>query len=373
MAQAIFSYDMAFINPALPGVASLTAADVQAQYLVFPNILAFQTQVQQNPSLLPPNFRLSRSVADYNRRDTYVGMWNLTIQRQLSSTLAVQAGYVGQRTIKLISVRPLNLVDSVTGVRQNQSLGQINFQENAARIRYDALEISVNQRLWHRLSYDAYFTWAKSMGYYTPDNTITFTGSGLQDPLNIAGSTGPMEGQPTKYAKGVVSYALPLGGRSANRIAKAVLRGWTLRSIIGWRSGIPFNVTSGSDFVGNGRSAGQRPDVVSSVGPYVKDLGTQTWLTSAAFSTAALKTEKRFGNLGFDALVGPRAFTMDSGLHKNFQITERQKVTLRLETFNTLNHTVFSNPNGTLNNPNFGRILSARSPRAYQIALKYVF
>jgi hypothetical protein len=139
------------------------------------------------------------------------------------------------------------------------------------------------------------------------------------------------------------------------------------------RSGIPFNVTSGSDFVGNGRSAGQRPDVIFGVDPYVKDLGTQTWLTSAAFNTAALKAEKRFGNLGFDALAGPRAFTMDSGLYKNFQITERQKITFRLETFNTLNHTVFSSPNGTLNNANFGRILSARSPRAYQIALKYVF
>jgi hypothetical protein len=182
-----------------------------------------------------------------------------------------------------------------------------------------------------------------------------------------------MEGQPTKYAKGVVSYALP-GARSVtNRLAKSVLGGWTLRSIIGWRSGIPFNVTSGSDFAANGRSAGQRPDVVFGVDPYVEDLSTQTWLTSAAFSTAALRSEKRFGNLGFDALVGPRAFTMDSGLHKNFQITDRQKVTFRLETFNTLNHTVFSNPNGTLNNPNFGRILSARSPRAYQIALKYVF
>ncbi len=52
---------------------------------------------------------------------------------------------------------------------------------------------------------------------------------------------------------------------------------------------------------------------------------------------------------------------------------ERQKVTLRLESFNTLNHTLFGNPNGTLNNADFGRSLTARSPRAYQVALKYVF
>ncbi len=49
------------------------------------------------------------------------------------------------------------------------------------------------------------------------------------------------------------------------------------------------------------------------------------------------------------------------------------KVTLRLESFDTLNHTVLSNPNWTYNNTNFGKILGARSPRDYRIALKYVF
>jgi len=372
MPQAIHYYDMAYINPALPGVASLTAADVPAQYLAFPAILPFQTQVLQNPQLLPASFRLSRSVADYNRRDTYVGMWNLSIQRQLSSTLAVQAAYVGQRTVKLISVRPLNLVNPATGARPDSTLGQINFEENAANIAYHALELSVNQRLWRRLSYDGYVTWSKTLGYYTPDNTITFTGGGLQDPLNIAASNGPVEGAPGKVFKSVFSYSFGSSALS-HSILRAIAGGWTLRGILGWRSGLPFNVTSGSDFAGNGRSAGQRPDAVAGVDPYLEDLSTQTWLNAAAFGVDAVRREKRFGNLGYNALLGPSAFTMDAGLHKTFAVSDRQKVTLRLESFNTLNHTVFSSPNGTVNNPNFGRILSARPPRAYQIALKYSF
>jgi hypothetical protein len=371
MPQAIFYYDMAYINPALPGVASLTAADVPAQNLLFPNILPFQQQVQANPSLLPSSFRLSRSVADYNRRDTYVGMWNLAIQRQLSDTLAVQAAYVGQRTVKLISVRPLNLVNPATGVRQDQTLGQINFEENAANISYHALELSVNQRLWHGLNYDAYFTWSKTLGYYTPDNTITFTGSGLQDPLNIRGSNGPVEGAPGKAFKNVLSYVLP-GVRLANPVLRNIAGGWTLRSIIGWRSGLPFNVTSGSDLAGNGRSSGQRPDATG-VDPYIEDHDTQQWLNPAAFSVTAVRAEKRFGNLGYNALIGPSAFTMDTGLHKAFTVHERQNLTLRIESFNTLNHTVFNNPTAAVNNANFGRSLGARSPRAYQVAVKYAF
>jgi Carboxypeptidase regulatory-like domain/TonB-dependent Receptor Plug Domain len=372
MPQAIFYYDMAYINPALPGVASLTSADVPSQYLIFPNIAPFQQQVQANPNLLPSTFRLSRSVADYNRRDTYVGMWNLAIQRQLSNTLAVQAAYVGQRTVKLISVRPLNLVNATTGQRPDPTLGQINFEENAANISYHALELSVNQRLWHGLNYDAYFTWSKTMGYYTPDNTITFTGGGLQDPLNIAGSNGPVEGAPKLVYKHVLSYAIP-GTGMQNRFLRAVAGGWTLRTIIGWRSGLPFNVTSGSDLAGNGRSSGQRPDAVSGVDPYIEDHATQLWLNPAAFSVTAVRAEKRFGNLGYNALIGPSAFSMDAGLHKTFVLHEKQRMTLRIESFNTLNHTVFANPTSTFNNANFGVSMSARSPRAYQLGLKYVF
>jgi Outer membrane receptor proteins, mostly Fe transport len=373
MPQAIHYYDMAYINPALPGVASLGSGDVPPQYLVFPAILPFQTQVQENPSLLPATFRLSRSVADYNRRDTYVGMWNFAIQRQVGSSLAVQAAYVGQRTIKLISVRPLNLVDPKTGARPDPTLGQINFEENAANISYHALEVSVNQRLWHGLNFDAYFTLAKGKGYYTPDDTITFTGNGLQDPQNIAGSTGPLEGLANRTFKGVLSYAIPAAIPGLqNRVARAALGGWALRAIVSERSGLPFNVVSGSDFTGNGRSAGQRPDATG-LDPYIRDTNTQVWLNRTAFDVTAVRNEKRFGNLGFYALTGPTSFNIDTGLHKTIMVREKQTVTFRLEAFNTMNHTVFSSPNGTVNNANFGKILSARAPRLFQVALKYVF
>jgi hypothetical protein len=264
----------------------------------------------------------------------------------------------------------LNLVNPATGARQDPTLGQINFEENAANISYHALEVSVNQRLWHGLNYDVYYTMASAKGYYAPDDTITFTGSGLQDPLNIAGSTGPLEGLAKRTFKGVLSYAIP--ARLQNRFAKAVLGGWTLRGIVSARSGLPFNVVSGSDFVGNGRSAGQRPDATG-LDPYIRDLSTQVWLNAAAFSVTSVRNEKRFGNLGFYALNGPSSFNIDSGLHKTFIVKEQQKVTFRLEAFNTMNHTVFSSPNGTVNNANFGKMLSARSPRLFQVALKYVF
>jgi hypothetical protein len=152
-----------------------------------------------------------------------------------------------------------------------------------------------------------------------------------------------------------------------------VLGGWTLRSIVSWRSGIPINVTTGNDYVGNGRSAGQRPDAVAGMDPYVRDHATQVGLNPAAFSITAVKAQKRFGNLGFYPLTGPSAFNIDAGLHKTFPLHEQHQLTFRLESFNTLNHTQLSNPTTAMNSPQFGIITGTGSQRLFQVAIKYGF
>ena len=233
--------------------------------------------------------------------------------------------------------------------------------------------MSVNQRLWHGLSYDAYVTWASSKGYYTPDDTVNFTGNGLQDPNNIAGSNGPLEGTPRKMFKGSFNYAIP-GGHFHKPWLRGALSGWTLRGITGWRSGIPLNVTSGNDYVGNGRSAGQRPDDVPTVNPYIENVSKLQWFARSAFSMTAVKAQKRFGNLGFNAVWGPTAFTLDSGLHKTFDLTEKQHLTLRIEAFNALNHVTLGNPNTSSSIAALSASsLPSEAPRLYQLALKYVF
>jgi len=148
-------------------------------------------------------------------------------------------------------------------------------------------------------------TWAKSNSYYNADDTITFTVSALQDPMNIAGSKGPVRGLPLLRYTSVISYGIPSPTRW-----RSVLGGWTFRTINTWRGGIPINVTSGVDNVGNGRSAGQRPDPVPGVDPYVRE--GLVWLNPAAFTVAGVKAEKRFGYLGYNTFRGPGALTLNA-------------------------------------------------------------
>src|SRR5262249_2483256 len=137
------------------------------------------------------------------------------------------------------------------------------------------------------------------------------------------------------------------------------------------RAGIPLNITSGADNVGNGRSAGQRPDPVDGVDPYIRQ-GLQ-WLNPAAFTVAAVRAQHRFGFLGYNSVTGTRAITLNSALHKTFPIREAHKLTFRLETFNTLNHPLLGNPVVNAADPNFGKIQTASGARNVQLALKYAF
>jgi hypothetical protein len=156
-------------------------------------------------------------------------------------------------------------------------------------------------------------------------------------------------------------------------LAKAVLDGWNIQGIQTARSGLPLNIVAGVDEAGIRTAGYQRPDLIPGVPQYIENWSTLRWLNPAAFDNHTPRAQLRYGNLGFDALRGPSAFSFDFALHKTFSIHERHKVTFRAEAFNLLDHPIFNLPVNSLSNPNFGRITSASDGRNVQLALKYQF
>jgi outer membrane receptor protein involved in Fe transport len=372
--QPIFYYDMAFADPRLPFLALFTQADVPRSLdISFPFPQSFVSQVVANPDLLPSDLVLSRSIADFNREDEYAGQWNLSLQSALTRTLAVQASYVGSRGLHLFTTRALNLIDPATGKRPRPDIGEITYRENSASSSYHALQLSVNKKIGFGLTTDFYYTYARSMGYGGADGTITSDGT-VQDYNNVAGSYGPKPGDVRHRFVNVYSYdipTLPLVKESA--IGRQALAGWSFQGIIGWRSGLPLNITTGRDLVGNKRTAATRPDLVLGVNPYIKDTDALTWLNRKAFDVNIPDAENRYGTLGYNVFRGPSAFTYDAALHKTFALTERQRLNFRFEMFNAFNHKVLNNPVTDLSNDNFGKIQTASGGRNIQFALKYVF
>ena len=70
-----------------------------------------------------------------------------------------------------------------------------------------------------------------------------------------------------------------------------------------------------------------------------------------------------YGNAGRNILRGDGYQNADLSLYKEFLFSEQRKFQLRFEAFNAFNLHSFTIPNATVNDPNFGRITSARGYR----------
>jgi hypothetical protein len=97
------------------------------------------------------------------------------------------------------------------------------------------------------------------------------------------------------------------------------------------------------------------------------------WFDVNAFADAQPYT---FGNSGYNILIGPGSVNLDLAIRKVFSITERQKLEVRGEFYNALNHPNFGLPNNDIDaGPGAaGAITSLATPmRTVQVAVKYRF
>jgi len=163
----------------------------------------------------------------------------------------------------------------------------------------------------------------------------------------------------------------------SNPLLKGMFTKWQANGNITIQTGIPFNVTTGTDTANTASSGTYRPDLV---GPPSDNCGRGHLvgcINAAAFTVNDLypitPTNYAYGNAGRNLLHGPGAQTVNFSLFKNFPIRERLKLQFRFESFAFLNHTNFGNPSATLNTSAFGNITSATGSRVIQFALKLQF
>ena len=115
---------------------------------------------------------------------------------------------------------------------------------------------------------------------------------------------------------------------------------------------------------------------------YLKKTSLLEWMNPAAFATPPNGT---IGNTTRNEFRGPGYQNWNLSLFKNFIIDESKRLQLRLETFNTFNHTQFggnttgdpTNSNAGLNNSfgaaYFGMLGGTRDPRQIQVGAKFYF
>ena len=374
--QPFFFYDAAWISARVPFAPQVSVIDIppSLQPVTFPFPISFIQAVRQDPSLVPNGLQPGLLAPDPAHRDEYALQGNYSIQQQVSSTMAVQASYVLNRAAKLYSSRLINPINPATGRRDvGQDIGAAWLQDFGANMTYHALQLSANKRLSKGLNFDFYYTLSKGMQYNNADNSFV-RDSITQDFNWIAGSRGPKVTDVRHRVTAVYSYEIPAGAFARNGVAKTMFGGWTVQGIMGYRAGFPLNVVTGRDNVGTGRPDGQRPDAVSGQDPYLAASDRLLLLNRAAYDFDTVRTQRRYGNLGYNTVRGPGAFTWDASVNKWFTIREGHRLNFRFEMFNWMNHTVLGNPSTNGVDANFGRVTGvAVDPRNIQFGLKYLF
>ena len=135
-------------------------------------------------------------------------------------------------------------------------------------------------------------------------------------------------------------------------------------------SGYPINVSANGDPGTLG--GGQRADYLGGQ-IYPNNPNRFNFFNPLVFGRPAQGT---LGNLGRNALTGPGINNWDISMYKNTRISERVSTQLRVETFNTFNHSQFFGPssvNGDFDSGLFGQVVKAAPPRLMQLAAKFTF
>jgi hypothetical protein len=171
------------------------------------------------------------------------------------------------------------------------------------------------------------------------------------------------------------NYELPFGkGKKflTGGAASAILGGWQINPTLALYSGIPFTVTSSDASLnapGNTQVADQIKADVTKLGGVGN--GAPFYDPTAFAPVSAV----RFGNMGANALRGPRMFNMNLGLFRSFNATERFNIQFRAEALNFTNTPTLNNPSATVTTPaSFMMITSAQqTQRTIRFGLRLAF
>jgi len=333
--------------------------------------------------------------------------WNLTIQRQLGQRTSVSVGYVGNKIDHMSDIFIYNqLVLNPNGTTSPGPFAQplinccgagnsptIRFNDSSGIQRYNALQISVEQREWKGLQYRTNYTWSKcmnnSLGYFGPfgdeeglPGTTSQTGFSFffQNAYNPRGDYGRCINDVASAFNGYLVYDLPFGkgkmfGGGASDVVNTIIGGWSLGSDFTLHSGFAITALGGDSSGTN--SASPRANCPSGVsqsgsGKIVPvgggELGLQFWNPAAAVAG----TPGTFGTCAIGSFRGPGLATADLNLGKRFVLGEKTSLEAMAQFINVTNTPILGRPS-FFQGSTFGTITSSNPGRQIQFGLRLAF
>jgi hypothetical protein len=247
--------------------------------------------------------------------------------------------------------------------RPYRGWGTIAPMEMMSNSNYNSLQANVRITAWRNLTLNSSYTWSHAFSII--DGELF---SNIGNPINARWDYGTAGYDRRHMSITSFIYQFPFFRNAANRAVKAVLGGWELSGIVSLQSGAPFSVSNGSDNLGLGGGTSNRADQIAAV-TYPKT--RFQWFSTSSFAKPAALA---WGTAQRNSVVGPGRNNWNMALFKAFQFSERARLEFRMETFNTFNHTQWTNPAASLGNMGtIGTISNTYSPRNLQLGGRLQF
>ena len=309
-------------------------------------------------------------------------MWNLNIERQLTSSGLLEFAYAGSHSIHLTfaynpdEVQPgtpgVNGAPSTASRRLIQPLNNIStwVQEDEINAsNYNSFQAKFTKRYGQGLTALVAYTYSKSLDY---GGSAASGGGTSGNPQTVTclkcgyGASG-FDQKHRFVASG--AYELPFGAGkrfATHRAAAWAFGGWEVDGIVTVGTGNPFTVT-----LSNGVNFGA-PSWPNRVGKGTLPNPKQwAWFDTNAFARPPFNT---YGNSARSVLYGPGIVNADLSLQRTIKLRESLSLALRGDAFNAFNHPNFLNPNSAIGSSTAGVITGTNlDNRDMQVSAKIVF
>jgi hypothetical protein len=329
----------------------------------------------------------------YGRKTPYVEEYEMNVQRQFGSNMALEVGYLGTQGHRLPRYIYFNAAAPGPGSQLSREAWP-NFNNTVENIdvvnaNYNALSVKLTRRMSRGFTYLLGYTYSKSIDDGSGLRTLGTDQIGAQNSYCIPCERGlSIFDQRQRFVASTL-YQLPIGKGHTymnHGVAGTLIGGWDIGMIYSMASGSPVNIGDGTCRSNIGASCMDRPNAVPGVSSQLSNPSPTEWFNVQAF---ALQPQYTFGDLGRNTVIGPPLFSVDTTLDKDFRFTERLNLQLRLDVFNLFNHPNFGSPNNGLTGDhldangvpipgsgNFGTITTLNpgvSMRQLQLSVKLIF
>jgi hypothetical protein len=249
---------------------------------------------------------------------------------------------------------------------------------------YNSFQMQLQKKLSGNTLINGAYTWSHGLTTYQADRS---TGAIMpQSYLYVRQNYGPTIADRRHVLTANFVWDLPWM-RAQKGAVGHLLGGWQFSGVQTFQTGLPLTASiSGANVVdpaGTGclgaTPCAVRADLTGNPNASAPQKYSQ-WINPSAYTCygttapcVAYTGATNISNSGPGTARGPGFWRFDLGMYKNIKFTERLTGQLRVETFNTFNHTNPIAPTLVMTSTLFNQITLARDPRLIQIAMKLNF